>query len=402
MPHRLDIHPGHGERCGIPCRAVMNLKFTIRCWLLFGALLFGAASARAHQPGESYLNLTFAEGRVTGQWDLALRDIDFAIGLDANGNGEITYEELQNKQRLIAAYALARLQLRVNGVVLAPEISKHEVAQYPDGIYAVMNFEIPDVPSPRAVDLTYRLFFDLGTQHRGLVNLTCDAQSQVAVFSPAKAEQHFDLADPNPWKQALQFATEGVWHIWLGFDHILFLLALLLPAVLLREAGQWRGVDSFRPAFMNVVKVVTAFTIAHALTLTLATLHIVRLPTRLVESAIAATVIFAALNNVRPFFHGRMWMIAFGFGLVHGFGFANALDGLGLGPGLLALALVGFNLGVEAGQLVIAGLFLPVAYFLRASWFYQQLTFRLGSVCVVLVASTWLVQRMFDLPLLPF
>jgi len=136
---------------------------------------------------------------------------------------------------------------------------------------------------------------------------------------------------------------------------------------------------------------------AHSITLSLATLGVFRFPSRLVESTIAASVIVAALNNIRPVLAERGWIVAFSFGLVHGFGFANVLMDLGLAPQTLALALVGFNLGVELGQLAIVGAFLPLAFWLRDSWAYQRLTFRLGSAIIALLAATWMVERMFDI-----
>jgi hypothetical protein len=191
-----------------------------------------------------------------------------------------------------------------------------------------------------------------------------------------------------------------------GYDHILFLLALLLPAVLIittpSGGGVAQPVASFRPALYNVIKVVTAFTVAHSITLSLATLQVVRLPSRLVESCIAASVVLAALNNLRPFFRERAWMVAFAFGLIHGFGFASVLNDLGLPRGVLALALVGFNLGVEAGQLAIVAVFLPVAFVMRRTTLYRRGVFQLGSVAIILVASAWLVERAFNLKFMPF
>jgi hypothetical protein len=161
-------------------------------------------------------------------------------------------------------------------------------------------------------------------------------------------------------------------------------------------------VEQFRPAFFNVLKIVTAFTLAHSITLSLAALDVVRLPSRFVESVIAASVVLVALNNLRPMFGDKGWMVAFGFGLIHGFGFAGALGDLGLQRATLALALVGFNVGVELGQLAIVAVFLPVAFALRGSGFYRVVILRFGSAAVMLIAAGWMVDRVFDLKLMPF
>ena len=157
-----------------------------------------------------------------------------------------------------------------------------------------------------------------------------------------------------------------------------------------------------RPALVNVLKIVTAFTVAHSITLSLSALGYVHLPTRLVESAIAASVVLAAFNNLVPFFAERGWMVAFGFGLLHGFGFANALRDLGLHTGQLAATLFGFNLGVEIGQLAIVAVFFPLALSLRELIFYQRFVLRLGSAAIMMIASGWLAERMFDFKWLPF
>ena len=172
--------------------------------------------------------------------------------------------------------------------------------------------------------------------------------------------------------------------------------------MLRRGTDGWRAVELFRPALITVLKIVTAFTVAHSITLSLAALNIVQLSSRLVEPAIAGSVILAAANNVRPVFPERGWLIAFGFGLVHGFGFANVLAELGLEKATLALALVGFNVGVEVGQLAIVAVFVPLAFALRASWFYQKLAFRCGSGVIVLLATVWMVERIWKVQFMPF
>jgi len=186
---------------------------------------------------------------------------------------------------------------------------------------------------------------------------------------------------------------DGFRHILLGYDHVLFLLTLLLPAVVLRADGGWRPVGAFAPAALDVAKIVTAFTLAHSLTLALATLHLVDLPSRLVESAIAATIVLAALNNLHPVVTRRMWLLAFGFGLVHGLGFAGALAALGLPRQAFLWSLLAFNLGIELGQLAIVVLFLPVAYVYRTAPLYPPLVLRAGSCAIMGLGGFWLVSR---------
>jgi hypothetical protein len=193
----------------------------------------------------------------------------------------------------------------------------------------------------------------------------------------------------------------GIEHIWAGIDHLLFLLALLLPSVLRRgEGGTWAPVERFGPALRDVVRVVSAFTVAHSLTLSAAALGLVALPSRLVESAIAASVIVAALNNVFPLVHDTRWLAAFALGLLHGFGFASTLVDLGLSAGGLAASLLGFNAGVELGQLACVAAFLPVAYALRGSRLYRRALLVGGSGLIALVACAWLVERAFGVRVL--
>jgi hypothetical protein len=185
----------------------------------------------------------------------------------------------------------------------------------------------------------------------------------------------------------------GVWHIWSGIDHLLFLLSLLLPAVLKRQGRQWEAVPFAKPAFINILKVVTAFTLAHSITLSLAAFDVVRLPSRLTESIIAASIIVAALNNIAPHVTEGRWRIAFAFGLLHGFGFASVLSDMGLPPGARVVSLVAFNLGVEIGQLAVVLAIMPLAYAMRASVFYRRTVMQWGSSAIATLALVWFVQR---------
>jgi hypothetical protein len=172
-----------------------------------------------------------------------------------------------------------------------------------------------------------------------------------------------------------------------------------LPSVFITAPKGWQPAERFGSAFWDVFKVATSFTVAHSITLSLAALSVIDLPSRLVESAIALSVVLAALNNVWPLVHGRRWVVAFAFGLIHGFGFASVLTDLGLPQSALVVALVGFNLGVEVGQLAIIAVFLPIAFALRRSWAYRRAIFVGGSAAIAVIAAVWFVERAFDLKL---
>jgi hypothetical protein len=348
------------------------------------------APASAHKPSDSYLSLDVQGERVTGQWDIALRDLDYAIGLDQDDDGKLTWAEIRARHAAIAAYALERLQIKSDHGACRIVPGEQLIDDHTDGAYSVLRFQANCQGPLKTLSIGYRLFADLDPQHKGLLRLTHDGVTTTAIFDPAQAEQRLVLAAPDKLQQFGAYVRDGVWHIWIGYDHILFLLSLLLPAVLLAAPA-----DNLRGALVDVLKVVTAFTLAHSLTLTLASLSLVSLPSRLVESAIAASVILAAVNNVYPLFRGRRPWAAFGFGLIHGFGFASVLIDLGLPHGALLASLFGFNLGVEIGQLCIVAVFLPLAFLLRRTWFYRQLLAG-GSVLIALVALVWFIQRAFD------
>ena len=369
-------------------------------WLLAAALLLAAAPARAHKPSDSYLTLDVREAKVDGQWDIALRDLDMAIGLDQDGNGELTWSEVRARHDAIAAYALARLKLASAGAPCPLRVTEQLLDNHSDGAYAVLRLHADCGGAVSALEVDYRLLFDIDPQHKGLLQLRHAGQVSTAIFAPDSARQSLQVADASGWRQFGDYVRHGVWHIWIGFDHILFLLSLLLPAVLVYRDRRWEGRTTFRAAAIDVLKIVTAFTLAHSITLTLATLGVVSLPSRLVESAIAASVVLAALNNVWPLFHGRRALVAFAFGLIHGFGFASVLLDLGLPKAALLLSLVGFNVGVELGQLAIVLLFLPLAYLARNTVLYRRGVLGLGSCLIVLVALAWLVERSMDVKLL--
>jgi len=371
------------------------MKNAITSLLLACLMLLVPAAAQAHKPSDSYLGITLG-GAMTGEWKIALRDLEFAIGLDGDGDGAIGWGELRSRHADIAAYALSRLAIRSNGEPCALRPGEQLVDALSDGGYAVLRFGIDCAAPTRSIDIDYGLFFDLDRQHRGLLRLDAEGTAWTAIFSPDDSRQRFELAAPSLARQFGTYLREGIWHIWIGFDHILFVVTLLLPAVLRRRPEGWVAAPRFRDGFLQAAGIITAFTLAHSATLSLAALGVIGLPSRLVESVIAASIVVAAINNIYPLVTRRLWLIAFVFGLVHGFGFAGVLLDLGLPRDAMLLSLVAFNLGVELGQLAIVAALLPVIHAACRWRLYPRAVLQGGSLAIVSVASLWFIERAFD------
>lgn len=367
--------------------------------LLTGFIFLAVAlptQATAHKPSDSYLTLTVTDDRVEGRWDIALRDLDHAIGLDRDGDGALTWGEVKDRHRNIASYALARLAITTPSGACTIQAKPQLFETHSDGGYTVLPFGA-DCPGSRDdLSLRYRLFFDLDPLHRGLLQIRKNGAVATAVLSPDAPVFRWHGTEKGWLGNFVSFIREGVWHILIGFDHILFLTCLLLPAGLRRESGAWRRVADWRDAAGPVFRTVTAFTIAHSITLAVAALGLVVLPSWLVESVIAGSIIVAALNNIWPVVMRRLWILAFAFGLIHGFGFASVLADLGLPQTALVASLLGFNLGVEIGQLAIVAITLPPIYALRHLGLYPRLILPAGSTITAIVAAVWLVERAFQ------
>jgi len=355
----------------------------------------------AHKASDSYVTIKASADTLEGRWDIALRDLDYAISLDANNDGAITWGELRNQRELVNRYAFEHLKISVNnGSTCQITPTNYLVDEHSDGAYSVLLFSAACPSIAKSLLFDYTLFFDLDPQHRGLLKVRYQQVAHTAILSPAQSRRRIELAIEKPVQAFLQYLHEGVWHIWTGYDHMLFLLSLLLPAVFVREARQWRTVERFRPVLLAIVKWVTAFTVAHSLTLSLAALNLMDFSSRWVESAIAASVLLAAVNNFYPLVSRNLWLVAFAFGLIHGLGFANVLKDLGLPEYGLIRSLLAFNLGVEIGQLIMVGGFLPLAFAIRQTVWYRVLCVKAGSGAIILMAIVWLLERSLNLKLI--
>lgn len=364
--------------------------------LVILAVALGVPSqASAHKPSDSYLMLERTGAGLHGRWDIALRDLEPAVGLDTNHDGAVDWGELRARLSLVTAYATARLSARGPAGTCSLSARPQGVVTHSDGKYFALALDFSCPSDARTVTLVYDLLFDIDAQHRGVLRYTDASKAQAFVF--AKARRTVTLSRATP-----QFASavrSGVEHIWSGYDHLLFLIVLLLPAVLRRREGTWQPAANFRSVLLDVLRTVTAFTVAHSLTLALSAAHWVVLPSRFVESAIAASIVLAALNNLFPVLDADR-SLAFGLGLLHGFGFAAVLADAGLSGQSFLRTLFGFNLGVELGQLAVVLALLPLLHALRRSRRYPTLGLPIASAAVMLVGCVWLAERAFDLKII--
>ena len=367
----------------------------MRALFIAAALILLGASAAAHQPSDAYLTLEVGETGIDGRWDIALRDLDHAIGLDRDQDRTLTWGEVRQREREIAAYALARLELTAGDARCHTAADTLALDQHGENAYAVLGFSATCPVALSQLDLRYSLLFDLDRSHRGLLNLIWAGTSSTAVLGPETGTSRFDRGVAGRWSILASYVAEGFRHILIGYDHILFLLALLLSVMRHVTPGR----NDLRRRLVELAAVVSAFTVGHSITLALAALNVVDPPSRLVESLIAASVVLAALNNVAPVVQRRIWRIALCFGLIHGFGFAGVLRELGLPDHSLIVALFGFNLGVELGQLAIVAVFVPLVLTIERLHLYPRLVMQVGSGAVAVVAMIWLIERAFDLTL---
>lgn len=367
-----------------------------RTWLasLAGLCLIAAFSAWAHTLSVSHVDISVPAdgGALDIELDLALRDLALSLPLDADHDERVTWGELQAVRPQL--YAMVAGGLSIDSVSGRCSLRATGLAtrQYDDGAYATVLLQA-HCASLAGLRLKYGLLFDVDPRHRALINYRNNGRVGTAIAHADGRGIAFG-SEPDRDSPFLQFLREGIHHILIGYDHLAFLFSLLLPAALLRFHGQWHPAPGFRQPLLHVFGIVTAFTAAHSITLSLAALGWVSPASRWVEAVIAASVLLAALNNLRPLVVRRMWIVSFGFGLVHGFGFAGALSELGLPAGARVLSLLGFNLGVEIGQLALVAMVLPVLFVLRRRHWYARWAMPALSLAIAMLAAWWLFERL--------
>jgi hypothetical protein len=411
-------------RClGLAGPEMNRLLDVLRRSLLGLAFAASAMPALAHKASDSYLRVDEAPSGLLLRWDIALRDLDAALDLDLDADGRLTWAEIKAGWPRIEVYALAHLQ--IEGCSLQP--GERGLERRNDGAYAVMHLTAACRPGGPPV-IAYTLFREVDPTHRGIARiqqagrpltlsvldpthppeLRVAAGAAQATGAAAVAATTALAAASTPagadatMTSGLGFAKEGIRHILTGYDHVLFLLCLLLPSVMRRTASGWKPVDRLADAVWPVVGIVSAFTVAHSITLGLAATKVISLSPAFIEPAIAVTIILAALDNILPVFPVRRFVVTFFFGLIHGFGFAGVLSELDLPTARFAWALLQFNLGLEMGQLMIVVVVTSILFAARRWQRYPPWVIRGGSVVAIVVGMLWLIERTANVSLLGF
>jgi hydrogenase/urease accessory protein HupE len=398
---------------------------TKKILLSFLLLIVFNTFLKAHAPDQSYLYLRVYEKHIEGTVEITLKDINKALGVNIDykkylaetpeDKGEYDVPvELEQYLPRIQAYILQKVGIssKTQGKHNMEFITPKFLVQ---GRFSFIrtNFKLDNVNEiPDELDIRYEVLLDEDPIQRGYMVVGHNWKAGVInnesmtslIFTPTDRQQKLNLKDASIWKGFVALIKLGMWHIYIGLDHILFLLALVLPSVVRRRMEKpnptldetWRPVDNFKDAFFYILKVVTLFTIAHSITLSLAALGWINLSSRIVESIIALSIALAAYLNMKPLFNRRESVIAFSFGLFHGLGFASVLGEKGLGGEYLSYSLLGFNIGVEIGQILIIIAMFPILFLLRKSKLYPKIIYY-GSILLIIIAFYWFIERFFEI-----
>ena len=354
-------------------------RFFVGCFALLGVVMI----AHAHDPGLSSVQLTLHSNQIQAAMVFARADIESLLPLDKDLT--TPSQKLSSKRARLERLALAALEIAMDGKRVPATAPRTSVDENNN-----VQFDLVfPVASGSRLFVRSAILSDLAFGHRqfvsvhGATNELLEEHLLSAKFDSFETELGGEAGETRPASRRSSFGAFlalGVKHILLGYDHLLFLFALLIVC----------------DRFMAVVKIVTCFTVAHSLTLALATLDVVQIPGRVVEPVIAASIVYVSLENIfrRDALRWR-WLLTFGFGLIHGFGFATVLREMGVASSgrEVVVPLVAFNLGVELGQIGLASIFLPCFWKIKALPIFRKRWITVASMGVAMLGAYWLVER---------
>jgi len=369
-----------------------NFKKVLSLITLISIVVF-SSSAFSHQTSTSYFNGELrSDGALRGELQIRLFDFERAIGWDQNRNGELTWGEALSQVGAVEDYI---------GESLVFQRQQENCTTSFSGAWQLdSHFNEPYLVLPVSaqcaiegeLQIEYTGFFDYDSEHKLLFNLQTEEESYNRVLSDDQRSLYLGVANGSVWDTFVEFVKQGAIHIWIGLDHILFLMCLLLATVFTLKKTTLSNSKSFKETAWEIIKVVTAFTLAHSITLAAVALNWIQVSSTWVEVGIAITVLAAALNNIFPVVK-KITTVTFAFGLLHGMGFAGVLGELGLPGDQKLLTVLAFNLGVEFGQLVIILAVLPFMFLINKYDLKPKYWLIGGSAIIGAIAVMWVVER---------
>lgn len=373
----------------------------IRLVLALLAFLALSTPAAAHLTPNSEVQLDIGQHDLVAEVAIPLSEVEYAMGrrFTVAPDGS-----LGAGARQIQAYVGDRFILSTDGERW--RIVPVSLATVDNGgaydVHLIFRATPPAGVPPRRFDLDYRAVIDVVPSHFVLVLLRSDYaggaishESDLLGGLRSKASLlHVDRGAGSAWHGFAASIGLGMQHIAEGHDHLLFLLALLLPAPVIAAAGRWSGYAGVRGAARKLVRIVTAFTIGHSVTLIGGAFFGWQLPAQPVEVLIALSILVSAAHAFRPIFPGREALVAAGFGLVHGLAFATLIGNYGLDPWQKAQSILGFNLGIELVQLLVVACVMPALMLLARARAYAPVRIT-GAAFAAIAATAWLIERLF-------
>lgn len=330
------------------------------------------------------------EGRYRLELDLPIVDVALALPLDSNLDEQVTWGEALALREDLLGLGASGIGMQRGGSPCRLHRDGIATRRYGDKGYLTLRYRAT-CGAAGPLRMSYSVFAESDPDHRALVRVRGGGQE--SLYLAGGNQGMLDMPVKAHASSFKQFFFEGIRHLMIGYDHLAFLIALLLPAGLSAAGGKWRPSESFRTSLLHSATLATCFTLAHSLTLAAAVMEWVQPDGKWIEAAIAASIIVAALANLRPSLATRGWVLAFAFGLIHGFGFAGALAELGLPPDARTWALLAFNLGVEAGQLAVVAIVLPPLFLLGRTNAYRRIGLPVLSLGTAMIGAYWLFDR---------
>lgn len=370
----------------------------------------------AHQQPVTIVLLEVYPDNVAMELQIPLTELELAFGHDVSKDpGPLTTTIRPQFEEYLTAHILPKTKNGRPWTVKVLDLTVGRAEQTRSGPYQEitvhLNLRPPAGATARSMVLNYDLIMHQVVTHKALVSIRRDWDSGInGEREPVEAgviavdtrttkifPLEINLAKGSWWLGFRGMLDLGMHHIRGGTDHLLFLLVLLLPAPLLVRGRRWGEFGGTQYSLVRLIKIITAFTIGHSITLLIGALGWLQLPQKPVEVLISLSILVSAIHAVRPLFPGREMYVAAGFGLVHGLAFATVLVDLNLAPGQIALSILGFNLGIEIMQLVVIAVTVPWLVMLSLTPAYKWIR-PIGATLAGIAAVAWTIERLSGRP----